>query len=147
MNKKSLIILGAVAIIVTTIIVCFTNKNNLNEDKTKNDLNNELNNTQIENTETKVTNEKFNINLIEDVDHYILNIQTNLIKEPFEFSYDASKFILDSSSSIFDNAVISGDSINKNVKINLESNQLYKINFIKKSSEKMKLGKNLIINE
>lgn len=147
MNKKSLIILGAVAIIVTTIIVCFTNKNNLNEDKTKNDLNNELNNTQIENTETKVTNEKFNINLIEDVDHYILNIQTNLINEPFSFSYDSSKFVLDNSSSIFDNAVISGDSINKNVKINLESNQLYKINFIKKSSEKMKLGKNLIINE
>lgn len=103
----------------------------------------------VEQDETKSQTEMYKADLIEKADHYVLNVQTNLITDNFVFSYDTKDFTLDTSSVLFDKAVINNSSEKENFKrisLKLDSNQVYQFNFIKKNDVEMKLGDNLILD-
>ena len=140
-NKILITILSilTVCLIVFLLIMFFINKNiSINLDSNINKGNN------IQNE--KEGNEEFSVNLSDETDHYLLTIKTNIIKNSFVFKYDKEKFILDTSSILFDEAIINNEENNfRKIDLNLESNKLYKFYFIKKTETKMELGKNLII--
>ena len=139
MNKKIIIVALFIIAIVVTLFCIFNKEDVIN--------NNQINNFE-ENSETKISTENFKVNLTAEEDHYLVTIQTNMIEKVFNFSYDSNNFMLDNSSNLFDNAQISNDKMEgfKNVVLELESNNVYKLYFVKKSDKEMKLGKNLIIN-
>ncbi len=142
MDKRGIIICIAItAIFIAIATIYLLNNQEFNIDNPNNYIEDE-----IESNENNEINESFNVDLAEKKDHYLLTIQTNKIKEAFKFSYNSNDFVLDTSNNLFDNAKVMQDGENKSVSIELESNKIYKIYFIKKTNRELKIGENLIIN-
>jgi hypothetical protein len=142
MDKRGLILCIAITVIFIVIATIYLlNNQEINIENPNNYIGSE-----IELNENREVNENFKVDLTEEKDHYILTVQTNKIKEDFGFSYNSKDFVLDTSNTLFDYANVIQDGDNKNVSIELESNNMYKFFFIKKTNKELKLGKNLIIN-
>lgn len=134
-NKKILITIIILVLMIGVIAFLKQENNIINE--------NEIS----QNEETKLTFSEYILNIEENEDYSLLTIQTNIITQPFKFQYDNAKFVLDTSNQIFDEAVIQNneEKRQKQVTVNLESNEVYKFYFIKKEKAKLELEKTIQI--
>ena len=142
MKKQVAILIAVVVVILVGVYFLFFQRNETGEEGR-----NPVGGNSVESL-TKQQTESYTANIINEEDQSILNVQTNLIEEKFKFSYDTQNFVLDTSSKLFDDAEIIIDTEKENrceVSINLDSNEVYKIYFIKKSNTDMFLGKTLEI--
>lgn len=142
MKNKIIIFLIVVLVLALLGGILFT----LKQDNTdaNNDIHNENN---INISDKNKENEDFSVDLLEESDHYVLTVKTNIIDEKFNFKYDNKNFMLDTSSSLFDDVEFAEEDDFRKVNLDLESNKLYKFYFIKKADAKLKLGNNLIVND
>lgn len=131
-SKKILIII--LTMIIVIVGICFWKQKN-EENKLAQD------------EQTSFTSYEYVLGIEETEDYSLLTIKTNIITEPFKFQFDNTKFILDTSSKLFDEAIIQSDEekTQKQVIVNLVSNEVYKFYFIKKENAKLELEKTLII--
>ena len=136
-----------VLVLLTTVIATCACDNNKNEIDTNTDANITTETTSQESNEKRA--EAYEAKVYHDGDHYVLNILTHNIDNDITISYDSKNFLLDDTSTFFaDNAIAenNGDEQGFNkLKIKLESNKLYEFNFIELGSEKLSIGKNIII--
>ena len=136
MKNKKILIFIIIFILMLGVIAFLKQKNNI------------INENEIsQNKETKLTFSEYILNIEENEDYSLLTIQTNIITQPFKFQYDNAKFVLDTSNQIFDEAVIQNneEKRQKQVTVNLESNEVYKFYFIKKEKAKLELEKTIQI--
>ena len=136
MKNKKILIPIIILILIVGVIAFLKQKNNI------------INENEIsQNEETKLTSSEYILNIEENEDYSLLTIQTNIITQPFKFQYDNAKFVLDTSNQIFDEAVIQNneEKRQKQVTVNLESNEVYKFYFIKKEKAKLELEKTIQI--
>lgn len=142
MKNKIIILIVVVILLLLLGGVLFMLKQNNNE------VNSNIDNENNINIESKLDEkEDFSIDLKDDGDHYVMTVKTNIVDEEFKFKYSIKDFMLDTSSNLFDNASFEEAGDFKSCSVKLESNELYKFYFIKKSNTKLKLGNNLIVNE
>lgn len=146
-SKKVCLLVGMVIILLFLVvaIICFP-KNG--EEQRENPL--FPWNTEEKSEENLMQTDSYIARVFKESDHYVLNLQTNFISEgdSFVFSYDSNKFMLDTSSSLFDDAAME-ENLEKTgftqVSLKLASNHVYQICFIPKEDEEMKLERNLFL--
>jgi len=134
MKRKRIVIIGVLIILVVGSLYFLKEKNIINN--------------SIKEDENVLEIEDYSVDLEDKNDYYLLTIQTNIMTSPFKFKYDNNKFVLDTSNKIFDNAMIKDDVENnlKEIQITLESNEVYKFYFVKKTDAKLVLEKTLFID-
>ncbi len=147
-DKKKRIIILAIIVIVILIVVLLLCTKLLKESTPSNPGINPFDPVKTEETSNKEktqTTDEYIANIYFDGDHYVLNVKTNIVSKEFEFSYDSQNFLLNSTSSLFSNSLVSKADGFSTHKIMLENNTVYEFSFIKRGEVDLAFGKTINI--
>lgn len=140
--KKVILFIVSVLVLFN---LCACGKQNVdNPPQEKNPLDN-ISDTSNESA-GEIKNDRFNAVMEFDGDHYVLKILTYLTNEETHITYNENEVLMDATSiEAFDNATRETNGDLTTVSVKLSGNEYYTINVINLENQKLKLGKDIVI--